>query len=318
MHHLVDPLLAQSATLGAGLDWKTSLQEITSRHGLGAPEYTVTEEGPEHAKSFEAEVIVDGDVLGRGSGRTKKVAEQEAAALAWTAIRDAHEGPVVGPEEEPRPEGDADELEPGGPPRRAVPELPEVEVVRRGLAEHVLGRTVSERRAARSPGRPPPRRRPRRTSPTASPGAGSTRSRRRGKYLWLDLGDSLGLILHLGMSGQLLVEDAAAPDEKHLHARFRFADDGPELRFVDQRTFGGLALTDLDAHGMPDDDRAHRARPARAGLRPGRRRAPGQGQGQRDQAGAARPDRRVGHRQHLRRRGALAGAACTASGSRAR
>ena len=115
VHHLVDPLLAQSATLGAGLDWKTSLQEITSRHGLGAPEYTVTEEGPEHAKSFEAEVHVNGDVLGRGTGRTKKVAEQAAAALAWTAIRDTHEAPVAGPEEEPRPEGDADELEPGGP-----------------------------------------------------------------------------------------------------------------------------------------------------------------------------------------------------------
>ena len=53
-------------------------------------------------------------MLGRGSGRTKKVAEQEAAALAWTSIRDTHEGPVVGPEEEPAPEGDADELEPGG------------------------------------------------------------------------------------------------------------------------------------------------------------------------------------------------------------
>ncbi len=53
------------------------------------------------------------------------------------------------------------------------------------------------------------------------------------------------------MSGQLLVEDASAPDEKHLHARFRFADGGPELRFVDQRTFGGLALADLDGHGIP-------------------------------------------------------------------
>jgi ribonuclease-3 len=115
VHHLVDPLLAQSATLGAGLDWKTSLQEITSRHGLGAPEYTVTEEGPEHAKSFEAEVHVNGDVLGRGTGRTKKVAEQAAAALAWTTIRDTHEAPVAGPEEEPHPEGDADELEPDGP-----------------------------------------------------------------------------------------------------------------------------------------------------------------------------------------------------------
>ena len=115
VHHLVDPLLAQSATLGAGLDWKTSLQEITSRHGLGAPEYSVTEDGPEHAKWFEAQVVVGGDVLGTGSGRTKKVAEQEAAALAWTSIRDTHEGPVVGPEEEPRPEGDADDLEPDGP-----------------------------------------------------------------------------------------------------------------------------------------------------------------------------------------------------------
>ncbi|QKE84232.1 ribonuclease III [Arthrobacter sp. NEB 688] len=93
VHSLVDPLLAQSATLGAGLDWKTSLQEISSRHGLGSPEYVVTEDGPEHAKSFEASVVVGGRVLGRGSGRTKKVAEQEAAAHGWTAIRDAHEPP---------------------------------------------------------------------------------------------------------------------------------------------------------------------------------------------------------------------------------
>ena len=115
VHHLVDPLLAQSATLGAGLDWKTSLQEITSRHSLGAPEYGVTEDGPEHSKWFSAQVVVGASVLGTGSGRTKKVAEQEAAAQAWTAIRDAHEGPVVGPEEAPRPEGDADELAPDGP-----------------------------------------------------------------------------------------------------------------------------------------------------------------------------------------------------------
>ncbi len=131
-----------------------------------------------------------------------------------------------------------------------MPELPEVEVVRRGLAEHVLGRTVAdvELRGSRVARRH-----------TAGPQDLSDRLagrrieavRRRGKYLWLDLGDGVGLILHLGMSGQLLVEDAAAPDEKHLHARFRFADAGPELRFVDQRTFGGLALADLDAHGIP-------------------------------------------------------------------
>ncbi|MGL4745657.1 MAG: ribonuclease III [Dermatophilaceae bacterium] len=96
VHHMVDPLLAQSATLGAGLDWKTSLQEISARCGLGGPEYVVSEDGPEHAKQFEAHVIVGGEVLGRGSGRTKKVAEQEAAALAWTALHDAHESPANG------------------------------------------------------------------------------------------------------------------------------------------------------------------------------------------------------------------------------
>jgi len=80
-------------------------------------------------------------------------------------------------------------------------------------------------------------------------------ARRRGKYLWLVLddgaGDRQGLIVHLGMSGQMLVADPAAPDPKHLHARFRFADDGPELRFVDQRTFGGIALADLDDADVP-------------------------------------------------------------------
>ncbi|MGB7818388.1 MAG: bifunctional DNA-formamidopyrimidine glycosylase/DNA-(apurinic or apyrimidinic site) lyase, partial [Ornithinibacter sp.] len=81
--------------------------------------------------------------------------------------------------------------------------------------------------------------------------------RRRGKYLWMILEDrdgaaGLGLIVHLGMSGQLLVEDPDQPDEKHLHARFSFTDGGPELRFVDQRTFGGLALADLDLSGVPE------------------------------------------------------------------
>ena len=54
------------------------------------------------------------------------------------------------------------------------------------------------------------------------------------------------------MSGQLLVEEAGAPEEKHLHARFTFADGGPELRFVDQRTFGGMALSDLTPEGIPE------------------------------------------------------------------
>ncbi len=121
VHHLIDPLLAQSATLGAGLDWKTSLQEITSRYGLGAPEYLITEDGPEHAKWFQAQVLIVGDVLGTGAGRTKKVAEQEAAAQAWTTIRDRHEAPVVVADLAPLTdlaaltEADPDQSDPDGP-----------------------------------------------------------------------------------------------------------------------------------------------------------------------------------------------------------
>ena len=131
-----------------------------------------------------------------------------------------------------------------------MPELPEVEVVRRGLADHVVGRRLTEvelrgQRVARRHVAGPVDLADRLT------GRRIAAARRRGKYLWLDLEEALGLVVHLGMSGQLLVEAADAPDEKHLHARFRFADDGPELRFVDQRTFGGLALADLDDNGVP-------------------------------------------------------------------
>ena len=131
-----------------------------------------------------------------------------------------------------------------------MPELPEVEVVRRGLADHVVGRRLTEvelrgQRVARRHVAGPVDLADRLT------GRRIAAARRRGKYLWLDLEEALGLVVHLGMSGQLLVEAGDAPDEKHLHARFRFADDGPELRFVDQRTFGGLVLADLDEDGVP-------------------------------------------------------------------
>ena len=76
-------------------------------------------------------------------------------------------------------------------------------------------------------------------------GARVEAARRRGKYLWLELSGKEAILAHLGMSGQMLVQPEGAPDEKHLRVRIRFDDDGPELRFVDQRTFGGLALADL-------------------------------------------------------------------------
>lgn len=82
------PLIETSANLGAGLDWKTSLQERAAETESGVPEYRVTDTGPDHAKEFTAEVIVGGRVLGTGRGRSKKFAEQEAAAEAYAALSD--------------------------------------------------------------------------------------------------------------------------------------------------------------------------------------------------------------------------------------
>ena len=87
VRRLFDPLIVASASLGAGLDWKTSLQELTAQLSLGVPDYLVGESGPDHAKSFTATVRVGKRPYGDGSGRSKKEAEQQAAAAAWRAIR---------------------------------------------------------------------------------------------------------------------------------------------------------------------------------------------------------------------------------------
>jgi ribonuclease III len=86
VHRLFDPVIAHSARLGAGLDWKTSLQELTAAEILGVPEYHVDESGPDHQKSFRASVRIAGQVYGEGEGRSKKEAEQQAAEAAWTSI----------------------------------------------------------------------------------------------------------------------------------------------------------------------------------------------------------------------------------------
>jgi len=88
VHRLFDPLLVDAAQRGAGLDWKTSLQELTAMLGLGVPEYVVSDEGPDHAKSFTAIARVAGESLGSGAGRSKKEAEQKAAEAAWTVLRE--------------------------------------------------------------------------------------------------------------------------------------------------------------------------------------------------------------------------------------
>jgi len=81
-------LLDTAPTLGAGLDWKSSLQELTAARGLGAPSYLVTSTGPDHDKEFTAVVVVGEREHGHGVGKTKKEAELKAAAAAWTALSD--------------------------------------------------------------------------------------------------------------------------------------------------------------------------------------------------------------------------------------
>ncbi len=88
VHRLFDPLIDRSASLGAGLDWKTSLQELTAAELLGVPEYQVEESGPDHQKMFVASVSIGGDVYGTGEGRSKKQAEQQAAQTAWNTIQE--------------------------------------------------------------------------------------------------------------------------------------------------------------------------------------------------------------------------------------
>ncbi|MET8152384.1 bifunctional DNA-formamidopyrimidine glycosylase/DNA-(apurinic or apyrimidinic site) lyase [Actinoplanes sp. NPDC049668] len=138
-----------------------------------------------------------------------------------------------------------------------MPELPEVETVRQGLAKWVTGRRI-DTVEVRHP------RAIRRHLPGDVHFAAVLKGRtvldvaRRGKYLWLPLDSGDAIIAHLGMSGQLLMQPDTAPDETHLRVRITFADAGPQLRFVDQRTFGGLSVSE-DGAELPREI-AHIAR----------------------------------------------------------
>jgi formamidopyrimidine-DNA glycosylase len=152
-----------------------------------------------------------------------------------------------------------------------VPELPEVETVRRGLERWVVGRKIAavevfgDRTLRRHPGGA-------HDFIDRLTGRTMVAARRRGKFLWLPLDDGANLLAHLGMSGQFLAvpaandtavpaandtavpaaNDTAVPPRggsagnRHVKARWSFGDDGPSLLFCDQRTFGGLALADED------------------------------------------------------------------------
>jgi formamidopyrimidine-DNA glycosylase len=135
-----------------------------------------------------------------------------------------------------------------------VPELPEVEVVRRGLEAHVVGRTI-ERVDVLHPR--PVRRHLAGADDFAALTTGRVLldARRRGKYLWLPLDSGDAILGHLGMSGQMLVQPDDAPPERHLRVRFGLEPVGGqrlELRFVDQRMFGGLSVSPGGAELPPE------------------------------------------------------------------
>lgn len=98
VHLLFDPLMEAAAGLGAGLDWKTSLQELSAEHSLGVPEYVIEDTGPDHEKTFTAQVQVGEQLYGHGTGRSKKEAEQQAAETAHRTIAAKH-----GSDETPAP-----------------------------------------------------------------------------------------------------------------------------------------------------------------------------------------------------------------------
>lgn len=96
VERLVGPTLEAAASLGAGLDWKTSVQELAAERGLGVPTYVVEGSGPDHERYFRAQLVLDGVAWGVGEGSSKKVAEQEAASRAYEALAVTSAGPAVG------------------------------------------------------------------------------------------------------------------------------------------------------------------------------------------------------------------------------
>ena len=263
MHRLFDPLLADSATRGAGLDWKTSLQELTAAELLGVPDYLVEESGPDHQKHFMAVARVAGRSWGDGEGNSKKEAEQRAAEAAWGAIRaevtarvaESADTPIDGattPTESPRPDRclSCPRSRPyaaaSSAPSSAAP-IASVEVLHdRAVRRHVAGRADFA---------------------GALTGRTLLAARRRGKYLWLPLDSGDALVDPPGHE-----RPAGRPRRRRCRtgrtcgSGCASTDGGLELRFVDQRTFGGMQI-DPGRRRAAAPARAHRPRPVRPALR---------------------------------------------------
>ena len=217
VERLIGPGLAATAARLDHLDHKSRLQELVAMAGGPPPEYTTRAEGPDHAKRFFAAVSVGWAGARRGD---RPLQEGRRAGRRRGRLRSLAD------------------------PWRLMPELPEVETVRRGLADRVVGRRIDRVEV----GRP---RTVRRTSATevidGLTGASMIAADRRGKYLLcpLDTGDTV--MFHLRMSGQLLLAADGAPRPAHTHVALSLAGpDREQLLFVDPRTFGEVVVFDPD------------------------------------------------------------------------
>ena len=287
VHRLFDPVIARSARLGAGLDWKTSLQELTA---AGDPRRTRVPRGRERARPPEVvprrRCGSAGSSYGAGRGPLQEGSRAAGRRGGLDAIsarlprptplperRRTRRGAGAGPGRSRRRRGDAGQVDQParGRQRRpadaeaSVPELPEVEIVRRGLERHVVGRTIAAVQVLH------PRAVRRHLAGAGDFAAAVQRpaviggARRRGKYLWLPVGDDAAARppRHERPAAGRRRRPPAVP---HVRARFTFTDGGPDLRFIDQRTFGHLSFAPRRG-GAAGRDRAHRARPAGASLR---------------------------------------------------
>lgn len=132
-----------------------------------------------------------------------------------------------------------------------MPELPEVESVRLGLISYLTGRRIARVEVLHP--------RPVRRHLAGPDDFAATlvdrvfaEPRRRGKYLWLPFTDGDALLVHLGMSGQFRTAEPGLTDARNTRVRFAFQDGGHEVRFVDQRMFGGLSLSEGGAELPPE------------------------------------------------------------------
>ena len=282
IERLVGPRLAAAVDRLDQLDHKSSLQEAAARSGFGAPEYVVRAEGP----GPRQEVLRNGRARRSHHRRGRGPLEEGSRADgSFRSVRPARRRLTVRPA--------------SSVPQRRMPELPEVETVRRGLDRLVVGRRVEAVEIGRL-------RTVRRTSAQAVvdglTGATIVAANRRGKYLLIPLDTGDEMMIHLRMTGKLLVATDGAPRPPHTHVVMHL-DDGNELWFVDPRTFGEVVVFDPTNVAVELPELALLGiDPVADGLTLQQLRQLLRSRNRGAQAAAPRPapDRR--HRQHLRRR----------------